>query len=293
MEENLKGLYAALLVPFDEKGQVKEKGLVQIVQNAIETEGLDGLYVNGSSGENFLLNKEQKKQVFKVAKEAVNDDVKMIAQVGSLDLNEAIELGKYATELGYDAISAVTPFYYPFSFEEIKDYYFELIEATQNNLIIYAIPDLTGVNISIEQFGELFNHEKIIGVKYTAPNFFLLERIRKAFPDKLILSGFDEMLVQAAVSGVDGAIGSTYNVNGVRARQIFEKAQNGNIAEAYEIQHETNNIIENVLSMGIYSTLKEILASRGIDGGVPKRPFKPFNEANRSKLDKLIKDYNL
>ncbi|SUM76797.1 N-acetylneuraminate lyase [Staphylococcus saprophyticus] len=272
---------------------MKEEGLAQIAKNAIETEKLDGLYVNGSLGENFLLSKEQKKQVFKVAKEAVNDDVKMIAQVGSLDLNEAIELGKYATELGYDAISAVTPFYYPFSFEEIKDYYFELIEATQNNLIIYAIPDLTGVNISIEQFGELFNHEKIIGVKYTAPNFFLLERIRKAFPDKLILSGFDEMLVQAAVSGVDGAIGSTYNVNGVRARQIFEKEQNGSIAEAYEIQHETNNIIENVLSMEIYSTLKEILASRGIDGGVPKRPFKPFNETNRSKLDKLIKDYNL
>ncbi|MGW7997981.1 N-acetylneuraminate lyase [Staphylococcus xylosus] len=293
MEEKFKGLYAALLVPFDEHGEVKEDGLKQIAKNAIETEGLDGLYVNGSSGENFLLSKEQKKQVFKVAKEAVNDDVTMIAQVGSLDLNEAIELGKYATELGYDAISAVTPFYYPFTFEEIKDYYFELIEATQNNLIIYAIPNLTGVNISIEQFAELFNHEQVIGVKYTAPNFFLLERIRKAFPDKLILSGFDEMLVQAAISGVDGAIGSTYNVNGKRARQIFEKAQSGQIDEAYQIQHDTNDIIETVLSMGIYSTLKEILTTRGIDGGLPKRPFKPFNEENRSKLEKLIKDYNL
>lgn len=293
MEEKFKGLYAALLVPFDEHGEVKEDGLKQIAKNAIETEGLDGLYVNGSSGENFLLSKEQKKQVFKVAKEAVNDDVTMIAQVGSLDLNEAIELGKYATELGYDAISAVTPFYYPFTFEEIKDYYFELIEETQNNLIIYAIPDLTGVNISIEQFAELFNHEQVIGVKYTAPNFFLLERIRKAFPDKLILSGFDEMLVQAAISGVDGAIGSTYNVNGKRARQIFEKAQSGQIDEAYQIQHDTNDIIETVLSMGIYSTLKEILTTRGIDGGLPKRPFKPFNEENRSKLEKLIKDYNL
>ena len=293
MEEKFKGLYAALLVPFDEHGEVKEEGLKQIAKNAIETEGLDGLYVNGSSGENFLLSKEQKKQVFKVAKEAVNDDVTLIAQVGSLDLNEAIELGKYATELGYDAISAVTPFYYPFTFEEIKDYYFELIEATQNNLIIYAIPDLTGVNISIEQFAELFNHEKVIGVKYTAPNFFLLERIRKAFPDKLILSGFDEMLVQAAISGVDGAIGSTYNVNGKRARQIFEKVQSGQLDEAYQIQHDTNDIIETVLSMGIYSTLKEILATRGIDSGLPKRPFKPFNETNRSKLTKLIKDYNL
>lgn len=293
MEEQLKGLYAALLVPFDENGQVKEEGLKQIAKNAIEVEQLDGLYVNGSSGENFLISKEQKKQIFKVVKEAVGNDVKLIAQVGSLDLNEAIELGKYATDLGYDALSAVTPFYYPFSFEEIKQYYFDIIEATQNKMIIYAIPDLTGVNISINQFKELFNNEKIVGVKYTAPNFFLLERIRKAFPDKLILSGFDEMLVQAVISGVDGAIGSTYNVNGRRARQIYELAREGKVEEAYKIQHDTNNIIETVLSMGIYSTLKEILKTRGIDGGVPKRPFSPFNEANRKELNQLIETYSL
>lgn len=293
MEEQLKGLYAALLVPFDENGQVKEEGLKQIAKNAIEVEQLDGLYVNGSSGENFLISKEQKKQIFKVVKEAVGNDVKLIAQVGSLDLNEAIELGKYATDLGYDALSAVTPFYYPFSFEEIKQYYFDIIEATQNKMIIYAIPDLTGVNISINQFEELFNNEKIVGVKYTAPNFFLLERIRKAFPDKLILSGFDEMLVQAVISGVDGAIGSTYNVNGRRARQIYDLAREGKVEEAYKIQHDTNNIIETVLSMGIYPTLKEILKTRGIDGGLPKRPFSPFNEANRKELNQLIETYNL
>lgn len=293
MEEQLKGLYAALLVPFDENGQVKEEGLKQIAKNAIEVEQLDGLYVNGSSGENFLISKEQKKQIFKVVKEAVGNDVKLIAQVGSLDLNEAIELGKYATNLGYDALSAVTPFYYPFSFEEIKQYYFDIIEATQNKMIIYAIPDLTGVNISINQFEELFNNEKIVGVKYTAPNFFLLERIRKAFPDKLILSGFDEMLVQAVISGVDGAIGSTYNVNGRRARQIYDLAREGKVEEAYKIQYDTNNIIETVLSMGIYPTLKEILKTRGIDGGVPKRPFSPFNEANRKELNQLIETYNL
>ena len=223
----------------------------------------------------------------------MGDQTNLIAQIGSLDLNEAIELGKYATELGYDALSAVTPFYYPFSFEEIKQYYFDIIEAIQNNMIIYAIPDLTGVNISIEQFGELFNHEKVVGVKYTAPNFFLLERIRKAYPDKLILSGFDEMLVQAAISGVDGAIGSTYNVNGCRARQIFDLAREGKIEDAYRLQHETNDIIETVIGMGIYSTLKEILKSRGIDGGLPKRPFTPFNEANRETLDNLIKKYDL
>ena len=160
MEDKLKGLYAALLVPFDEHGQVKEEGLKQIAKNAIETEKLDGLYVNGSSGENFLISKEQKKQIFRVVKETVGDDVNLIAQIGSLDLNETIELGKYATELGYDALSSDT-ILLSILFEEIKQYYFDIIEATQNNMIIYAIPDLTGVNISIEQFGELFNHEKL------------------------------------------------------------------------------------------------------------------------------------
>lgn len=293
MDERFKGLYAALLVPFDEQGQVLEEGLKQIARNAIETEGKDGLYVNGSSGENFLISKEQKKQIFKIAKEAVSDDVKLIAQIGALDMNEAIELGKYATELGYDAISAVTPFYYPFSFEEIKEYYFKLIEETQNNFIIYANPGSTGVNITNEQFDELFTHDKIIGVKYTAPDFFLLERLRHTYPDKLIFSGFDEMLIQAAVTGVDGAIGSTYNVNGKRARQIFELVQQGQVQEALRIQNETNDIISTVLELGIYPALKEILGSRGIESGMPKRPLKPLSDDKRERLNKLIQQYHL
>ncbi len=293
MDERFKGLYAALLVPFDEQGQVLEEGLKQIARNAIETEGMDGLYVKGSSGENFLISKEQKKQIFKIAKEAVSDDVKLIAQIGALDMNEAIELGKYATELGYDAISAVTPFYYPFSFDEIKEYYFKLIEETQNNFIIYANPGSTGVNITNEQFDELFTHDKIIGVKYTAPDFFLLERLRHTYPDKLIFSGFDEMLIQAAVTGVDGAIGSTYNINGKRARQIFELVQQGQVHEALRIQNETNDIISTVLELGIYPALKEILGSRGIESGMPKRPLKPLSDDKRERLNKLIQQYHL
>ncbi|MCO4347387.1 N-acetylneuraminate lyase [Staphylococcus agnetis] len=293
MKDDLKGLYAALLVPFDEQGNIIESGLREVVRNAIDTQQLDGLYVNGSSGENFLMNTEQKKDVFRIVKDEAQNDVRLIAQVGSLDLNEAIVLGQYATELGYDALSAVTPFYYPFTFEEIRDYYFKIIEATQNDMIIYAIPGLTGVNITIEQFDTLFKNERIIGVKYTAPDFFLLERLRHAFPDKLIFSGFDEMLVQAAISGVDGAIGSTYNINGVRAQAIFKAAQSGNVEKAYQLQRESNDIIEQVLKMGLYPTLKAILKEKGIETGYPKAPFHPFNEALRPQLETLVRTYHL
>lgn len=291
--KDLKGIYSALLIPFDEKGEVKEDGLRQVIEHNLNVCGVDGLYVNGSSGENFLLNTAQKKQIFKFVKEVVGDRAKLIAQVGSLDLNEAVELAKYATELGYDSLSAVTPFYYPLSFKEIKDYYETIINATDNSMILYYIPFLTGVKISLDQFAELLENEKVIGVKYTAADFYQLERFRRRFPDKLIWFGFDEMLVQAAISGVDGAIGSTYNVNGKTSKKIFELAKEGKVAEAYELQHKANDVIEKVLELGLYQTLKEILKVKGIDAGYCKKPMKVFDPEKLPEVEKLVKDYNL
>ncbi len=291
--KDLKGIYSALLIPFDEKGEVKEEGLRQVIEHNLNVCGVDGLYVNGSSGENFLLNTAQKKQIFKFVKEVVGDRAKLIAQVGSLDLNEAVELARYATELGYDSLSAVTPFYYPLSFKEIKDYYETIINATDNSMILYYIPFLTGVKISLDQFAELLDNEKVIGVKYTAADFYQLERFRRRFPDKLIWSGFDEMLVQAAISGVDGAIGSTYNVNGKTSKKIFELAKEGKVEEAYELQHKANDVIEKVLELGLYQTLKEILKVKGIDAGYCKKPMKVFDPEKLPEVEKLVKDYNL
>ena len=96
---------------------------------------------------------EQKKQIFEIVKDEVGDQVKLIAQVGSLNIEEASDLAKFVTDLGYDAISAVTPFYYKFDFEEIKDYYNTILEGVDTQLIIYSIPALTGVNMNLEQFG--------------------------------------------------------------------------------------------------------------------------------------------
>jgi len=289
----MKGIFSALLVPFDEEGKVKEKGLREIVRQNIDVQKVDGLYVNGSSGENFMLSLEQKKFIFKTVKEEAKSDVKLIAQVGSINLDEAVELGQYATELGYDSLSAVTPFYYPFGFEEIKNYYETIIEKTNNNMIIYAIPALTGVAISTAQFEELFENKKVIGVKFTDSNLFLLERLRNKFPDKLIYSGFDEMLIYGAISGVDGAIGSTYNVNGQRAKQIVELCQQDKVSEAYEIQHVTNDLIEKVLELGIYQTLKEILKVKGIDAGTTKQPMKAFDESKQEEVVKLVEQFQL
>ena len=284
----MKGIYSALLVSFDKDGNINEKGLRQIVRHNIDNCKIDGLYVGGSTGENFMLSTEEKKRIFEIAKDEAKNDVKLIAQVGSVNLKEA---AKFTTDLGYDAISAVTPFYYKFDFQEIKHYYETIINSVDNKLIIYSIPFLTGVNMSLDQFGELFENEKIIGVKFTAADFYLLERMRKRFPDKLIYAGFDEMMLPATVLGVDGAIGSTFNVNGVRARQIFELAKEGKIKEALEIQHVTNDLITDILNNGLYQTIKAILEEQGVEAGYCRQPMKEATEEMIAKAKEMNKKY--
>ena len=274
----MKGIYSALICSFDEEGNINEKGLREIIRYNLDINEVDGLYVNGSSGENFMLSTDQKKRIFHITKDEVAKDAKLIAQIGSLNLKESIELGQYVTELGYDAVSAVTPFYYPFDFEEVKDYYFTIMENVDNNMIIYSIPALTGVNMTLDQFDELFEHPKVIGVKFTAPDFYLLERLRSTYPEKLIYSGFDEMLLPASVMKIDGAIGSTFNVNGKRAKQIFEHGRNGEIDKAYEIQKDTNDLITEILGNGLYQTIKELLKTKGVDAGYCKKPMKKLND---------------
>ena len=287
----MKGIYSALLVSFDENGNINEKGLRQIVRHNIDVCKVDGLYVGGSTGENFMLSTEEKKRIFEIAKDEAQNDVKLIAQVGSVNLSEAVELAKFATDLGYDCLSAVTPFYYKFDFSEIKNYYETIINSVDNNMIIYSIPFLTCVNMSLEQFAELFENDKIIGVKFTAADFYLLERMRKEFTDKLIYAGFDEMLLPATVLGVDGAIGSTFNINGARAKKIFNLAKEGNVKEALEIQHITNDFITDVLSNGLYQTLKLILTEQGVDAGYCKQPMKLSTQEMKDNASKINKKY--
>ena len=135
----MKGIYSALMVPYNEDGSINEKGLREIIRYNIDKMKVDGLYVGGSTGENFMISTEEKKKVFKITIDEVKDTVNLIAQVGSTNLYESVDLAKYVTNLGYKCLSAVTPFYYKFDFSEIKDYYETIVRETGNYMIKYAL----------------------------------------------------------------------------------------------------------------------------------------------------------
>lgn len=284
-------IYSALLVAYDENGEIYEKGLREIIRYNIDKNKVDGIYVGGSTGENFMLDTKEKKQIFEIAYDETKGAVDLIAQVGSVNLKEAKELAKFVTNLGYKTVSAVTPFYYKFDFEEIKYYYNSILEDVDTQMIIYSIPALTGVSISEEQFAELFENPKIVGIKFTAGDFYLLERVRNRFPDKIIYSGFDEMLLPAVALGVDGAIGSTFNVNAPKARATFEAVEKGDLVEARKLQKESNDLITDLLSNGLYNTIKLLLAELGVDAQYCRQPMKKPNEEQRSTTKEIYKKY--
>lgn len=288
----MKKLYAALLTAFDENGNIDEQGTRELVRYDLDVNQVDGLYVGGSTGENFLLGTDEKKKIFElVFDEVAGADVDLIAQVGSPNLHEAKELARFVTELGYQTISAVTPFYYNFSFEEIKNYYDEIVKDLDTQLIVYSIPALTGVALSLDNFARLFENEKIIGVKYTNADFYLLERLRERFPDKLILSGFDEMLLPALALDVDGAIGSTFNINAKKAKAEIKAFEAGDLALARKLQHESNDLITELLQNDLYASLKLILQEMGVHAGYTRAPLAQATPAVKENAKKIYTKY--
>lgn len=284
-----KGIYPALLTLFDKNGNPDTHAIAKLTDHVINNCCASGLYVCGSTGENFLMSHTQKKEVLKSVAKSAGGRVSLIAHIGSNVVDEVYELADLAEDNGYDAVSAVTPFYYKFSNREVVDYYLRLADRSKLPLVVYNIPVLTSVSLSMADFETLFSHGNIIGVKNSAQDYFFLERIRTAFPDKIIFSGVDEALLSAAVLGTDGAIGSTYNIIGHWGKEVFENCEKNNIPAALKAQKKINTITDMLLKAGIYQTIKEVLALYGIDSCGCRRPFAETTEEQKSAA-RIISD---
>ncbi|MFD0896328.1 N-acetylneuraminate lyase [Loigolactobacillus binensis] len=287
----MKKLYSALMTAFNEDDSINEQGIREMVRYNIDVNKIDGLYVGGSTGESFMLSTEERKLVYKIAYEETAGKVDLIAQVGSVNLQEAKELAKYAVALGYKTISAVPPFYYHFTFDQIKNYYDQILAGLDTQLIIYSIPALSGVTLSLDEFAKLFENPKVIGVKYTNNDFLLLQRIRAAFPEKVIYFGTDEMLISALPLGIDGAIGSTFNLNAKRAKAEIAAFEAGDIKQAFALQDVSNDCILDLIANDIYPSLKLVFEEMGVHAGCSRAPMSKPTPEMRAGAKKIYQQY--
>ena len=286
-KEKFGGIYPTLITPFDEHDRVNVKALTDLVEKLIG-EGVNGFYVSGSTGEAFLLDDKERKLVYKTVAEANRGRVRLIAQIGAISTKKAIEFAKYAEECGYDAISSLAPFYYKFSFAQVKKYYFDIVDSVNVPMIIYNIPLYSGVSMSLDQIGEFLSDERFIGIKHTANDYFALQQFKRVFPDKVMYNGFDEMFLAGLSMGADGAIGSTYNFMAGKYVRIHSLFREGKVSEAQKVQFEASNVIAKMVKVGVMEATKELLTLQGINVGNVRTPFSVLTDEQKAYVKSEI-----
>ena len=280
------GIFTALLTPFDGNNKINEKALEKLIKHNLGM-GVKGFYVCGSTGEAFLLSTDERKQVMEIVKDCAPDST-LIAHVGSVNEAEATELAICAEKLGYNAISSVAPFYYKFSFEEIKGYYNRVANSVELPMLVYHFPAFSGVNMGVGEISQFLENDKFMGIKFTSNDFFTLEQCKSRFPAKIVYNGFDEMFLSGLSMGADGGIGSTYNFMADKFVKIQKLFSENKIAEAQEVQREANRIITLLCKFGVMQAEKEVLNQLGIDFGECRKPFGALNDEQKAVVAKEI-----
>jgi len=277
----IKGVIPALITPFKEDGSIYENSLRNLVDHLIES-GVGGFYITGSTGEGFLMTPEERKRVVEIVIEQTAKRVPVIAHVGTIDTNTAIDLAKHAYNTGADAISSVPPFYYRFEFNEIYNYYKELASSVSIPLVIYNIPATTGVEIGLPAIKKLAEIDNVMGIKYTSFNHYDMQRISEFNNGRItVFSGADEMCVSGLIMGAVGLIGSFYNLMPDLYVKIYKQVvEKKDIVSAQKNLLIANDIIQVVLKYGTSAAqigIKPAMKFMGIDCGTVRKPFKRLN----------------
>lgn len=284
--KDFSGMYAALLTAFDKDGSINYEATGMLAERNIQ-KGLKGMYVAGSSGEAMMMSEEERVSLLEYVSRLNKGRVTLIAHVGSTSTDAAIRMAKRAAELGYDAVSAVAPYYYSFSGEAIRGYYNDILNATDLPMLIYNFPASGGFDGMLSLVSEMIDNKKLMGVKHTSVNLFELERFKHMKRPLTVFNGFDEMLIGGLSMGADGGIGSTYNFLQDDILAIYAAFKKGDLKKAMEVQEKVNRIIEAMIPFGVFAMEKAILTELGIPMGDCRKPFLPLSEAGKAKAKEI------
>lgn len=288
LSSGLKGIISALPTPFNNEQQIDTESLKKLVRFNIE-QGMHGLYVGGSTGEAFLQDVTEREKVLETVAEEAGDKLTLIAHVGAISTRDSQLLARAAVKYGFDAISAVTPFYYPFSFEEHYAHYQAIInEADGLPMVVYNIPALSGVKLSLDQINTLVRLPGVQALKQTSGDLFQMEQIRRQHPELILYNGYDEIFASGVIAGADGGIGSTYNIMGWRYKNILSAIEKGDIQTARRIQTECNKVIDTLIKTGVLAGIKSLLHFMNvINNPACRKPFFPVNQKYLPELQQL------
>lgn len=280
------GILPALLTPFTDGEEVDADAIGPLVEFQI-LQGVDGLYVGGTSAEAMMMSAEERALALRLVAEAVSGRLPLIGHVGAIATRDALRLTEAAEEAGYAAISSITPYYFPFTREEVSIHYLRLADASSLPLVIYNFPARTA-GFTTDELARLLEHPNIAGVKHTSTDLFALERLRALKPEAVIYNGFDEMCLAGLGMGAQGAIGTTYNFMGDLFVALAAEVGAGRMDEARRLQGMANVVIDRLIAFGVLPASKAILRLMGVEVGQCRSPFRPVSPSETEALRSAI-----
>lgn len=294
MKTNIKGVITACITPFTEDGEIYEEALAEHVRFLIK-EGVNGLFVCGTYGQGPLMSSEQRKKAIRIIVETSNRRVPVIAHVGTANTEDAIQLSKYATDTGADAVAVVPPWYYRHDERAIIAHYKAIASATSLPVFVYNNPDRTGISITPEILSKLAEIDNLFGVKDSGESLTQFCRGMRLVnkQDFLHIFGSDDQSLAGLVMGAAGIIVALANAFPQYHVGLYKAFLNGDYLKARELQLQAIAVRE-VLKKGPYiSIVHEVINMLGRKGGFAKKPLRQATDEEKRIVKEGLKAFGL
>ncbi len=294
-----QGVIPAFYACYDEAGKVSAQGVRSLTKYLIG-KGVTGLYVGGSSGECIYHSVEERKLTLENVMEEAGGKVTVIAHVACNNTADSMELAAHAQSIGVDAIASIPPIYFHLPEYAIAKYWNDISSAAPDtDFIIYNIPQLAGVSLTMSLLREMKKNPRVIGVK----NSSMPVQDIQMFHDEgfIVFNGPDEQFISGLATGAVGGIGGTYAAMPelfIKARELFYE---GKIEAAGTLQNDICRIIYKMCSThgNMYATIKEIIRIQGgPDAGSVRAPLagltkedKPIAQECARMIEEAVKKY--
>ncbi len=288
--EKIKGLIDAPFTPFYANGEVNLEPIERYA-NMLKKNGLQGVFINGSSGEGYMLTEDERMKLAEAWVKAAPEGFKVIVHVGSTCVNSSRRLAEHAQTIGAFGIGAMaTPFPKIGRIEELVKYCEEIASGAPNlPFYYYHIPAFNGAFLSMVELLKAVDGRipNFAGIKYTYESLYEYNQCRLYANGKFdMLHGQDETILPClAMGGAQGGIGGTTNYNGKCLTGILKAWEDGNIEEARQLQNFAQEVINVICHYrGNIVGGKRIMKLIGLDLGPNRTPFQNITDEEEKAL---------
>ena len=291
-KDKYQGIFPAFYACYDENGVVDGERVERLTRHLLK-KGVKGVYVGGSSGECIYQTVEDRKVTLEHVMRAAEGKLTVIAHVACNNTAESQELAAHAQSLGVDAIAAIPPIYFRLPEYSIAGYWNDISAAApETDFVIYNIPQLAGVALTMPLFREMRKNPRVVAVKNSSMPVQDIQMFKsEGGEDFVVFNGPDEQLVSGLAIGADGGIGGTYGVMPELYLKIMELVKAGQIGEAQKVQYAVNGIIYEMCACrgNLYAVIKEILKLReGLDIGSVRKPLSGVFPEDAEQVKKCV-----